>query len=86
MKLNDLVLVFWRDAFHNSGQVLLKNVEDDCRWYTVGWVVRMTDKFLSVAMGVQDTDDIDNAGRHDQVVSIPWGMIIDHEVLVDGES
>lgn len=76
----DLVVVWWRDSFSNHDENSLTDVQDDCRWFSVGFVARKTDLFLTIITGVQDTST-DGLHTVDNVLSIPWTQIIEWEVV-----
>jgi hypothetical protein len=77
-ELSDLVLVRWRDSFETEQSTVAK-LEEDCTWFTVGWVIRTTDLFLSIAASVQETKlDGEEIDHH---VSIPWTQVLSCEVL-----
>lgn len=74
--LCDMVLVEWRDSFSSHDETDLLKHEDDCRWASMGFVVKLDDKFITIATGVQLTT---SEGKHtlDNLLSIPWTQVLD---------
>jgi hypothetical protein len=75
-KNSDLIVFEWRDSHGDHAQASLHKHPDDCRWISVGWVVKQTDLFLTVACGVQVTTQADGENL-DYLLSVPWTQVID---------
>lgn len=80
VKLGDLVIVQWRDSFADHGESNLDDHKRDCRWYSVGWVIRKTPLFITIAGGIQETK-VGGERTADNLLSIPWTQVIDWETV-----
>ena len=80
LKKGDLVVIRWRDSFAEHGESKLADFPEDCTWYSVGFVVRQTDLFLTICGGVQETT-VGGARTVDNLLSVPWTQILDTETL-----
>lgn len=79
MKVGDLVVLEWRDSFSSHDQTELKSLQTDCKWFSVGWVVRLTDLFITIANGVQTGDTKDTPVQFDNFLSIPHTQVVGYE-------
>lgn len=75
-----LILVEWRDSFADHGQTNLLSHDEDARWISVGWVVRMTDLFLTIITGMQ-VEGGDGSPQVDNALSIPWTQVVDWDYV-----
>ena len=75
----DLVVFEWRDSYADHGQNILGEHPFDTTWISVGWVVRVTPLFLTVANGVQQAGAKDE--QLDNILSVPWTQIIELDIL-----
>lgn len=78
LKIADLVMIEWRDSFSEHDQSSLDKLPKDCRWSSVGWVVRMTDTFVTIAGGVELTT-VSREEKFDNLLSIPWTQVLDYK-------
>ena len=81
MKPRSLVLIEWRDSFADTGHVQLSEHDEDCRWISVGWVVRTTDLFVTIAQGVQNVGNEGERMQLDNLLSIPWTQVVAWEAV-----
>ncbi len=78
LKLGDLVIIHWRDSFEPQVHEVAK-LEEDCTWFSLGFVVKMTDLFIYLAASIQETK-LDSE-QIDQDIAVPWTQILELEVI-----
>ena len=71
-----LVLVKWRDAYFEHEQADPDDCRDDYMVHTVGFVVKVTTKFLGIAQ-----EELPEADGWRAVTWIPLSLIEDHRAL-----
>lgn len=78
-QVGDLIALDWRDSFVHHGQQKIRDVDEDARWISLGYVVRVTDLFLTISSGVCIVGETE--GDVDNPLSIPWTQVVKWEVI-----
>ena len=75
-KKGQLIVVTWRDAYSSGGWTSLKDHPKDAVCNTVGWVVRKTDEFLTVAAHRWEGKHPGERADVGDPISIPWTIVL----------